>query len=389
MIGAETASASLVQRRAVFGWCRLALVIVFLAWFLQFYRDGFAFTSVLMFNEHRAKTRIDSLRDTPIFIHPGPGYDGMFYAQLALDPLVRDPSIDLALDSAPFRARRILFSWTAWALGLGQPAWILIAYCVQNVLFWLMLAYWLYARTSQDNAREFAEWVACLFAPGMLDSTRMALLDGPSLLVVALGVAAVERGRLWTGSIILGAAGLARETNLLTGTVILPRHWTPRAVARAVGAGCLILLPTLIWLDYLRSIYRSTVTQSLDQLSAPFAAFLDAWQSIAPSARGAGLVGLESLALLALIGVTAQATWIICRSFHDWRNPWWRLGIVFVGLMMLVKGEIWLGAYLRVLLPLTLAFNLLLPRNQWFWPAFVLGNLGLSGSLWRLLTTGS
>ena len=56
---------------------------------------------------------------------------------------------------------------------------------------------------------------------------------------------------------------------------------------------------------------------------------------------------------------------------------------------MLVKGEIWLGAYLRVLLPLTLAFNLLLPRNQWFWPAFVLGNLGLSGSLWRLLTTGS
>ena len=29
----------------------------------------------------------------------------------------------------------------------------------------------------------------------------------------------------------------------------------------------------------------------------------------------------------------------------------------------------------RVLLPMTFAFNVLLPRNRWFWPLFVVGNL--------------
>ena len=44
------------------------------------------------------------------------------------------------MDLAPYRARRILFSWTAFLLGLGRPAWILEAYALQNVAGWLLLA---------------------------------------------------------------------------------------------------------------------------------------------------------------------------------------------------------------------------------------------------------
>jgi hypothetical protein len=33
------------------------------------------------------------------------------------------------------------------------------------------------------------------------------------------------------------------------------------------------------------------------------------------------------------------------------------------------------GAVPRVLLPMTFAFNAVLPKNRWFWPLFVLGNL--------------
>ena len=37
-------------------------------------------------------------------------------------------SIDRAMDSAPYRARRILMPWVAYLVGLGRPFWVLQAY---------------------------------------------------------------------------------------------------------------------------------------------------------------------------------------------------------------------------------------------------------------------
>jgi hypothetical protein len=376
---AKTAPTRNVRRAAVIPICRTALVLLFLGWFAQFYRSGYGFTYVLLFNRRRADSRVSSLRDVPVYVHPGAGYDGQFYVQLAADPLVRDPSIDDALDSAPFRARRILFSWTAWILGFGRPAWIVQAYSVQNVLFWLVLALWLRRRLTLHPVQDLLVWSACLFAPGLLDSTRMALLDGPSLLVVACGVDAIERGRFWVGSLVLGVAGLARETNLLAGVALSPRRLRPAALARFAAGAALVFLPSLIWFDYLRSIYRSTVTQSLDQLSAPAVAFVDAWRRMLTLAGRSHWWSADGLALLAIAGVTVQAIYLL--RVVEWRRPWWRVGVAFIGLLLVIKGEIWLGAYLRVLLPLTLAFNLLLPRGRAFWPWFVAGNLGLGLSI--------
>jgi hypothetical protein len=364
--------------------CRIALVAIFLAWFASFHRPGLGFTDVLYFGEHGAETRVERMRDVPVSVHPGVGYDGQFYVQLAVDPLLRDPSIDTALDAPAFRARRILFSWTAWLLGLGRPAWIVQAYAVQNVLCWLVFAAWLRWRQSADTLEDLAVWIACLFAPGMLDSTRLALIDGPSLLVVAVGVEAIERGRVWIGSAILGAAGLARETNLLAGVTILPRHITARDAMRCLAAAALIVVPSLVWFDYLHAIYRSTVTQGLDQLSMPFTAYRDAWSQSLRVARRGGLFSARALPWLAIVGITVQAVSLLV--IHRWRSAWWRLGIAFVALMFVIKPEIWLGAYARVLLPLTVAFNLSLPRDHRFWPIFLAGNLGLATSVRLLLT---
>lgn len=368
-----------VSRARLFLACRIVLVGVFLAWFASFYRAGFGFTSVLQFNQRSAATRVERMRDVPIDVQPGAGYDGQYYAQLAVDPLLKDPSIDGALDSPPFRARRILFSWTAWVMGLGRPWWVVQAYCIQNVLFWLAFALWLRWRLPGDTVEDLLVWTACLFTPGMLDSTRLALIDGPSACVLAVGVEAIERGRLLMGSVVLGVAGLARETNLLAGVSVLPRRLTRRDVARALVAAILVLLPTLVWFDYLRSIYRSTVTQSLDQLSMPFVAYADAWDRLLRVARRSGFVSIRALPWLAFVGASAQAVYVL--AIHKWRSAWWRTGVAFVGLMLVIKAEIWLGAYLRVLLPLTLAFNLSLPRGRAFWPVFVLGNLGLATSV--------
>lgn len=368
-----------IGRRRLFLACRIVFVCVFLAWFASFYREGFGFTGVLQFNSRSAATRVERMRDVPVLVQPGAGYDGQYYAQLAVDPLLSDPSIDAALDSPPFRARRILFSWTAWAMGLGRPWWVVQAYCVQNVFFWLAFAVWLRWRLPGDTVEDLLVWIACLFAPGMLDSTRLALIDGPSACVLAVGVEAIERGRTVVGSLVLGIAGLARETNLLAGVSVLPRRLTLRGVALTLAAAALVFLPTLLWFDYLRSIYRSSVTQSLDQLSMPFVAYHEAWMRLFRVARRVGFVSVRALPWFAFVGVSAQALYVL--AIHRWRSAWWRTGVAFIALMFVIRGEIWLGAHLRVLLPLTLAFNLTLPRGRAFWPVFVLGNLGLATSV--------
>ncbi len=81
---------------------------------------------------------------------------------------------------------------------------------------------------------------------------------------------------------------------------------------------------------------------------------------------------------------------LIVQAFYLWRYPlrnsalWWS-GIGFTGLLFIIGPEVWVGnmAAPRVLLPMTVAFNVLLalhrPARFWLW--FVAGNLGL---LWGL-----
>jgi len=117
------------------------VVATFLAGVTRYYHPPFGFTAFIDFSSTNHPYEIPAVQSAPHFDNPAPsGYDGMYYAQLAVEPLLRDPAIDAALDNPPYRARRILFSWTAYALGLGRPAWILKAYSFQNVIAWLLLA---------------------------------------------------------------------------------------------------------------------------------------------------------------------------------------------------------------------------------------------------------
>ena len=62
----------------------------------------------------------------------------------------------------------------------------------------------------------------------------------------------------------------------------------------------------------------------------------------------------------------------------NWRSPWWRVGITYALLMVFLGPGVWggvPGAVSRVVLPMTCAFNLLLPRNRAFWPLAIIGNL--------------
>jgi hypothetical protein len=371
---------------------RLALVAVFASLIARHYDPVNGFTSLILFSERDQSYESQTLQRTAHFRYPGmAAYDGQFYAQLALDPLLLEPDTDRLMDVAPFRARRILFSMTAWCLGLGRPAWILQAYALQNVLAWILLAWWLARRLPPDDVRGLLVWAACLFTQGLLASARVSVLDGPSLLLIALAVTAAEKGHVRTAAAIVGVSVLGRETNLLAAAALFPfvlesgrrqRPW--------VLVACLLLLtlPGLLWIDYLRSIYRSTVLAHGPSLGAPLVAFAAQWDRLFHGVLASGPAAIwQNPSAMVLIALTVQAAGLLFRP--NIRSPLWCTGCVFAVLMLLVSVHVWRGdpgATARVVLPMTLAFNLTLPAGRWFWPWWLAGNLAVVPGVMVLLS---
>lgn len=371
-------------RQWTYAGLAIALVILFLSSVARFYHPGTGFTAFIGFpagHDYEAP----AMREVPHFDYPAwASYDGQFYAQRAFDPLCRDPLVDRAMDLPPFRARRILFSWTAYWIGLGRPAWILEVYALQNVACWLLLAALLTRWIPPTSARRLALWSACLFSHGMLWSVRFALLDGPSLLLIACAVWAVESSRDLLAAAIVGIAGLARETNLLAiASQPFPRN--RRAWMRLAVALALAVLPLLLWEDYLRSIYRSTIFAGADQLATPGAALRVSWTQALSAARGHGAFSGEGLAFGLLSSLVVQAVYVLLR--REYSCAWWRAAVPYVALFLLLDRVLvdpHTGAITRVLLPLTVGFNILLAsesRPSRFWPWFAAGNLHLLSAL--------
>lgn len=356
----------------------IGLVVLLLASVARLYHPPFGFTEMIRFAD--GVSELPTLQAIPHYTHPPWGsYDGQYYAQMALDPLLRDPAIDKALDLPPYRARRILFSWTAWAFGLGRPEWILYAYSLQNVLAWLVLAALMTRWLPPTTPRGLALWTACLFSHGLLTSVRAALLDGPSMLLIALAIAASERQRLLTSAAIVGIAGLGRETNLIAALGLpWPRGRYPWA---RIGAALTIAAtPLLLWQDYLRSIYRSTSAAGQDQLDRPVLVYLEMLQQSVNRVFLGNPALLDVLKLGVIVCLSVQLAYLLYRRQYE--SPWWRVALGYALLMLVVHKVVWdgyPGAVTRVTLPLAFGFNVLLSRetSRGFWGWFVLGNLHL------------
>ena len=358
-------------------WQVLALLscALFVAWVAKFYHPVQGFT--VLIGIAAGPNKLPALAAIPHAETALP-YDGQFYAQLALEPLLRDAAIDRALDQPPYRARRILFSWTAWLAGLGRPEWIVQAYALQNVAAWLLLAWVLTRWIPPRSARHVALWLGCMFSPGLLWSVRFSLLDGPSMLLLACAVIAAERQRTWFLGTILGIATLGRETNLL-GAALFRVPSSRGDWLRLASALSLAIVPLLIWQDYLWSIYRTTSLAGSQQLTLPIVAYVGAWKDVFALVSDPRLRWLGVLTLMVLGAVTAQLVFVAIR--REYANPWWRLAAVFALLTLIVASEVWRGfpaAITRVALPLTFGFNVLLAsRERRFWQWYLLGNVQL------------
>src|SRR4030095_17190637 len=79
---------------------------------------------------------------------------------------------------------------------------------------------------------------------------------------------------------------------------------------------------------------------------------------------------------LAVLALAVQVGFVLARPRP--REPWWAVGATFALFAFFLSDPVWegnLGAATRVLLPLTLAFNVLVPRTRRGLIVLVLGNL--------------
>lgn len=359
-----------------------AVVALFLWTLAQFYIPGKGLSYLIAFGANQEEARLSKIRKLDYFVtKASDGYDAQYYVQIAMDPSLQNQALKRAVDSLPYRGRRILFAATAYAFGLGQPAWILQAFALQNVVTWLLLAglllHWFPPRT-WDN---FIRWAGTMLSIGLCLSFRNALFDGPSLLLIAFGVYLLEKGRPWWSTAVFALGGLGKETNLLGAAALLPKLTDGgRAWGVAVVRGLLTVVPLALWVTYIALFVGGKAGDpGVRNFDLPFAAYGRKWGEVLESLPEVSAVNAWPLwGLLMLVALTVQFLFLVLRP--QWTQAWWRIGLSFAMLMIFLGDAVWEGypgAASRVLLPMQLAFNVLVPAGRGWWAVLVLGNLTL------------
>jgi len=362
---------------------------LFLALVASKFSPQTGFTSLIRFGETWEPKRNAALSGVPIAtVAQSNGYDGQFYAQLALDPLLRDPATGAALDTPAYRARRILLPAAAAAVGAGNPWWTLQVYALLNVACWLALGWLIRTALSDTSWMSFARWAGCMFGMGVLESVRQSLVDLPALLLLALAIRAHDRARSAPSTGWLGLAGLAKESSLLGALALgIEKPRWPFLTKRSALSVAVAAIPLLAWSLYVS--YRlpgSAGASGTGNFAWPLVGIVQQIGTCVSEIVDGNWDGRYTMGLVAVASLTTQA-------FVLWRTPrikssWWRVGAAYALLLIFLSSWVWSGywAACRALLPTAIAFNLLLPENaRRFWPLWILGNSTMLHAIWRFL----
>ena len=364
------------------------ILLVFFLWLTgRFWHPYYGFTRFLQLDQSDAAVMLPELREAPIYVyHYSGGYDGVAYAQLAAHPAARDAALAQAVDSLPYRARRIFLSWIAYAAGGGDAVRAVWAYAALNLVVWLGLA-WLLAKIFPPHGwRNLVAWAGLLFSAGALHSVRLALTDLAACTLLAAALWQAEHRRENQAVGFLGAAGLVRETALLGGLALWPgfvRENRPANLTRLA----LAFAPLGLWLVYLK-INLGPVMQGMGNFSWPVIGWVEKLTSSLRELGHEPDTWLAFTTLLAFASLTVQLIYILRR----WQpgDPWWRLGVIYGGLMLCLGTAVWAGhpgAATRILLPLSLAFNVLAVRRSAAAGWLLAGNLAVFSGvlvLWQV-----
>lgn len=363
---------------------RFAAVLFVVGCVAAYWHADTGFTSLVRFGHAFDGRRLPAVEKLPLAVVPGPGYDGQFYAQLAVEPDVAGPDIQRALDLPAYRARRILLPLFAHVTGGGDAWRTLQIYALINPLCWLLLA-WCWWRWLPDHgARGTSVWLLCLLSLGTLDSVRFALTELPMLLCLLLAVRALERGRPGLAALAFTAAGFIRETALFAFAAFRPAG-SVTARRRAWLWAVVCAAPVAVWCLLVLRLSPSAATGVSGNFDWPGFALA---RHLGTCVRELSHGNFDSRYLFGLIGAGCfayQSVWLLSR----WRttDPWLRLGLPFALLFWILGDHVWHGywAVARTMLPLTFAFNRALLAERRFTGPLVAGNLFVLHSVYRFL----
>lgn len=368
----------------------VVIVLALLGAMTQFYSPGKGFSYLIAFGDEREiPVRLSKVNQIDVHVEQGSaGYDAQYYVQIAMDPSLQNQGLRHAVDNLAYRARRILFPAVAYVLGFGQPVAILQVYALLNVLTWLILAALLLHWFPPVHWGNFFRWAGVLGSLGICTSLRNALVDGPSLLLITAGLYLAETRRPWWSTAVLAISGLGKETNVLAGTALIPgfraggRAWLLVAVR-----GILVGLPLALWLAYIASAVAPSMDAGQRNFSAPLAAYFHKWSVVLAELPDVAWPGLGAFwGACVLVSLSAQFLFFVLRP--RWEQAWWKVGLSFSLLMLVLGDAVWEGypgAACRVLLPMQVAFNVLVPSGGRFWRWVLLaGNLTLFASPFAL-----
>jgi len=372
--------------RVVLPSAYVVCVAFYLLKFSASWQNDGGFTSSINFGSKFHDRSLDELKRIPHAIQTDScGYDGQFYAQLALSPTLDNLQLPRAIDNVSYRSRRILFSWTAWLMGLGRPAWVIQAFALQNVLFWLGAALILLRWLPPTRWFHFFQWVAILFSRGWVESVDRALLDGPALSLMLFAFWWSERGRPYWGSALLGVSLLGKETNLLAGLALLPTlRLTRRGLKDLVIQAGLLVLPIGLWLVFIYFRFGLGDSAGSDRnFSTPFGGWCVKVEELRANLAGSNQRFANAVTVLCMISTIAQIAYFA--TVRQWSGKWWRMGAPYALLGICLGAAVmegYPGAYTRVLLPMLAAFNLSLKQTKGGWLLLAIGNLGVVPGLY-------
>ena len=368
--------------------CGIVIAVVLTAVFVPHFHRHTGLTSLIRFGGLRKEDLPPELAGVPVYYVPGHhGYDGQYYAHMALHPPWIYHDLASHYDFPSYRMRRAGLPAFAWAAGMGNPAWTVHIYSILNVLAWLALAWLLTLWTPLVDWVQFGRWSGCLLAAGVLESLRASLTDLPALLLTLGALRLWETRRPRTAAGVFAASVLTRETMALSiAGVLWPRVEDGRSGwRRAAWLGGLIVLPTALWVLYVAHYFPNS-GGARGNFGWPFAAVVGgAADAVRQLARGFGDNGRFAFRLLTIFSMGVQLAVVLAAGKRG--GNWWRFAVPFVGLFPLLGPAVWEGpwAVWRTELPVTVAFCLLLPANRWFWPLLVAGSLPSLHAFFRLV----
>lgn len=368
----------------------LMLVAMPLKILVDSYVPGHGFLSLIHFGESFSGTRLTEVNQFVPPLQSPDGYDGQFYAQIALHPSLDDERLVEAVDNAAYRARRIGLPALAAGLGLGRPDWVLNIYSVLNFFFWALLLGMLLRFIGLRCRRDILLFIALLWTSGTLVSCARALTDLPASV---LGVAAVLTPGAWLIPVCLLSGGaLIKETSVLS-FMAAPWPIGGRArIWRVFLSAVLLIVPLLVWLVYIQRVIGGAEGAGISNFEWPLLGVLQklslATDNLLYDSPGRGTLLRNGFEVLGPLSLCVQAVYLFIHPRVH--MPAWRLGIGFAALLMVLGPAIWAEqyGYSRVLLPLTMAFNLVLHQHgqgRAYGAWYAAGNVGLAWMVFKIV----